>query len=34
MVLFVLTKHGLAQMLDLATGRKAPIWVNQGFLDD
>jgi len=33
-VLFALTKHGLVEMFELARGRKTPIWVNQGVLDD
>ena len=33
MVLFALTKHGLAELFDLAKGINAPIWVNQGLLD-
>lgn len=29
LVLFALTKHGLAELFDLAKGINAPIWVNQ-----
>ncbi|AIF46022.1 hypothetical protein [Dyella japonica] len=33
LVLFALTKHGLAEMLDLARGGRSAIWVNDGLLD-
>lgn len=33
MVLFALTKHGLADMFNLARGSKTAIWLNQGLLD-
>lgn len=33
MVFFALTRHGVAEMLDLARGNNAPVWVNQGLLD-
>jgi hypothetical protein len=33
LVFFALTKHGLADIFDLARGKSAPIWVNQGLLD-
>lgn len=33
LVLFALTKHGLAEMLDLARGSNSAIWLNDGLLD-
>lgn len=33
MVLLALTKHGLAEMFDLARGGRPTIWLNQGLLD-
>jgi hypothetical protein len=34
LVLFALTKHGLAEMFHFARGGKVAIWVNQGLLDE
>lgn len=34
LVLFALTKQGLAEMLDLARGGKIAIWINKGLLDE
>jgi hypothetical protein len=33
LVFFALTRHGLDEILDLAKGKSAPIWVNQDLLD-
>lgn len=34
MVLFALTKKGLAELLDVARDGRFALWVNQGLLDD
>lgn len=34
MVLFALTKNGFVEMLDLARGGKAAIWINRGLMDE
>lgn len=33
LVLFALTKRGVAELFDLAKGGKASIWVNKGLLE-